>query len=92
MKEKDDRDNDDDDDDHDDDEEEDDNEDKDEIDYGEKDSDGGRNGQEDDKNTFVITEVGVGSDEDVEDDIQFVPLARTVKLALDAWPDHQLIE
>ena len=80
MKEKDDRVNDDDDcdDDHDDDDNEEEDGNKDEIDYGEKDSDGGRNGQEDDTNSFVITEVGIDSDEDGEDDIQFALLVRRV--------------
>ena len=40
------------------------------------------------RNTCVIMEVGADSDEDERDDIQFVPSARTVTLALDTWPDH----
>ena len=34
--------------------------------------------QGNEENICVITEVGINSDEDKEDDIQFVPLARTV--------------
>ena len=34
--------------------------------------------QGNEENTCVIAEVGINSDEDKEDDIQFVPLARTV--------------
>ena len=61
---------------HDDEDEE---EDENEIDEGEKDSDGEEIAKRMTKTrVFSITEVGFDSDEDDEDDIQFVPSARTV--------------
>ena len=37
------------------------------------------------ENTCVITEMGIDSDEDEEDDIQFVPLARSYMLWTLGW-------